>query len=151
MEPLGVGLTVPFEIDARIDAKTELGARIPFVGCVEYASDRYNATGSADGTAEIAIALDLNVDTRTTADGNLLVILDPQVEVVTALGDFELDLDISGQNPLVQAGAFIAGITVLRVVLRGSGSNRVRPSFTWMDQQAKLANRAVERCVFYPR
>ena len=111
MEPLGVGLTVPFELDARIDAKTELGARIPFVGCVEYASDRYNATGSADGTAEIAIALDLNVDTRPTADGNLLVILDPQVEVVTALGDFELDLDISGQNPLVQAGAFIAGIS----------------------------------------
>ena len=58
----------------------------------------------------IGIAFALNPQISPAVDGDLLLTLEPEVHVVTALSDFDIDFDLSGTNVFVQAGALITGI-----------------------------------------
>lgn len=56
------------------------------------------------------VAFDLGFDTRPGPNGELIVSIEPQARAALGLPGLDLDLDVSGTNPIVQSAGFFLSL-----------------------------------------
>ena len=119
-EPLALHLQVPFELEARVDGKTEIGTRLLLGSCNHYATDHYYGTAGAGGTADVLLAFELAPTFGANAAGHLVVTIEPNAVLELTLNDPYLDFELHGVNKLAQAAAFITSLGNTTLSLTGA-------------------------------
>ena len=115
-DPIALSLNVPFELGVDARFRSEQNYRF-FGGCNHLSRDSYNISGDASGTAEVLAIFDLDTEIQPQPNGEVDITITPDIFLDFNLNDPQIDVNVSGVNPLAQAvgatASIISGTTEL--------------------------------------